>query len=332
VEGLGYCKREIYPRCSDQDEIVSTPSFDDSSIPFRRPTTDLKPAFDLEPQHEFAPSRTTRKRGVDFGGEGPTKLRSVTKRTKALSVSDPKQLWLFYEQRFKNCQQAACKLIAKAWIKTVEPKKQSTHPYTGKDEKAPDWWPQPWGDGQENKVRHKEPDHLYKRGTQHLRKHHCYRFILISPSERLYLLGHILRMVVEPNERQHSDIKKLQLNVAKLEEVTYEALSAWFADANNPSNFQKKAYLEEIFKVAKQEERFRDGRIGESTGGGLLQTSTCSHKLQTQPSRSMSGQTTESLMVTLRRLRTIVPRDSMKHTNACPSQEETPLPEGLPRT
>lgn len=88
------------------------------------------------------------------------------KASHTIVIGDEKAVWSFYEQRFKNCQQAACKLIAKAWIKTVEPKKQSTHPYTGKDEKAPDWWPQPWGDNLENKVRHKEPDHLYKKGGQ----------------------------------------------------------------------------------------------------------------------------------------------------------------------
>lgn len=88
---------------------------------------------------------------------------------KGIQVGNPTELWTFYEQRFKNMQQTACKLIAKAWVKAVEPKKQSTHPYTGSDEKAPDWWPKPWGPTKEDKVRHKEPDHLYKRGNiQHL--------------------------------------------------------------------------------------------------------------------------------------------------------------------
>lgn len=83
---------------------------------------------------------------------------------KGIKVGDSEAVWNFYEQRFKNCQQTACKLIAKAWVKAVEPKKQSTHPYTGSDEKAPDWWPKPWGPTKDDKVRHKEPDHLYKRG------------------------------------------------------------------------------------------------------------------------------------------------------------------------
>jgi len=86
---------------------------------------------------------------------------------KGIKIGNAGDVGLFYETRFKNCQQTACELMAKAWVKAVEPKKQSTHPYTGSDEKAPDWWPKPWGPTKEDKVRHKEPDHLSKRGNAH---------------------------------------------------------------------------------------------------------------------------------------------------------------------
>ncbi|KAI0128476.1 hypothetical protein BJ170DRAFT_330790 [Xylariales sp. AK1849] len=186
--------------------------------------------------------RTMIRRDTDFDEDNPTTVSSK----KSIAINDKEGLENFYEQRFKQCQQTACKLIAKAWIKAVEPKKQSTHPYTGADEKAPDWWPQRWGDGNDERVRHKEPDHLYKR-------------------ERVYLLNHILGMIVEPNEKQHKDIRKLNLTVGKLEEITTEALSSFFADNANPGNRQKKPYLKEIFKVALQEERFRGGGIDETT-------------------------------------------------------------------
>ncbi|KAI5928756.1 hypothetical protein F4810DRAFT_22710 [Camillea tinctor] len=165
---------------------------------------------------------------------------------RGITIGDDKEVWAFYEQRFKNIQQSACKLIAKAWVKAVEPKKQSTHPYTGSDEKAPDWWPKPWGLTKEERVRHKEPDHLYKR-------------------ERVYLLNHILRMIVEPNHKQHPSIQKLNLNVAQLEEITNEALSSFFTDKDNPNNMMKKPYLKEIFKVARVEERYKDGQIDGTT-------------------------------------------------------------------
>ena len=80
--------------------------------------------------------------------------------------------------------------------------------------------------------------------------------------ERVALLKHILKMIVEPNKTQHPDIQKLNLNIRKLEEITTEALSAFFADKENPANAKKRPYLNEIFKVAKQEERFKNGEIG----------------------------------------------------------------------
>lgn len=69
-------------------------------------------------------------------------------------------------------------------------------------------------------------------------------------------------MIVESNKTQHADIQKLNLNVKKLEEITIEALSGFFADKENPANSRKRPYLNEIFKVAKQEERFKNGEIG----------------------------------------------------------------------
>lgn len=69
-------------------------------------------------------------------------------------------------------------------------------------------------------------------------------------------------MVTEPNRLQHRDIQKLNINVSKLEEATFEALSGFFADVENPNNGKKKPYLKEIFRVAKYEERYKNGEIG----------------------------------------------------------------------
>lgn len=69
-------------------------------------------------------------------------------------------------------------------------------------------------------------------------------------------------MIVEPSHKQHHTLRKLYLNVGKLEEVTNEALSSFFTDKDNPSNVAKKPYLKEIFRVAKMEERYKDGQIG----------------------------------------------------------------------
>lgn len=82
--------------------------------------------------------------------------------------------------------------------------------------------------------------------------------------ERIRLLVHILKMVIEPYDKQCPTVQKLRLNVAKLEEVTMEAMSAWFNDDDHPENLSKKPFLKEIFKVAKAEERYKNGEIGES--------------------------------------------------------------------
>jgi hypothetical protein len=74
-----------------------------------------------------------------------------------------------------------------------------------------------------------------------------------------------LKLIVEPANNQCPAVQKLALNVKKLEEVTMEALSNWFSDKDHPENAQKKTYLKEIFKVAKAQERFKDGGIGKSS-------------------------------------------------------------------
>ena len=86
--------------------------------------------------------------------------------------------------------------------------------------------------------------------------------MLIMISERIKLLVHILRMVIEPEQKQCPAIQKLELNVKKLEEVTMEAMSNWFNDKEHPENAAKRPFLKEIFKVAKFEERYKNGEIG----------------------------------------------------------------------
>jgi hypothetical protein len=95
---------------------------------------------------------------------------AATNRKMSLKIDDAEGIKnLFYANRFKRMHQLPCKMIAKAWIKVIEPKKQAKFPYNG-GKKAkqlghtkpngevtrPPWWPlnQP----------HKEPDHIRKTG------------------------------------------------------------------------------------------------------------------------------------------------------------------------
>lgn len=52
------------------------------------------------------------------------------------------------------------------------------------------------------------------------------------------------------------------MSVHKLEYVTYEALSSWFKDPENPENIFRRPLIRELFKVAKYEERYKNGEIG----------------------------------------------------------------------
>ncbi len=133
-------------------------SYTDLSGRRRRPYDRRHPEILEDPNSVFRTTKRVRSSLL----RRDTEEAQVTMK-KALRISDSDAVWEFYGQRFRNCQQTACKLIAKAWVKAVEPRKQSTHPYTGPV--APDWWPKPWGPGGDSRVRHKEPDHLLKPGA-----------------------------------------------------------------------------------------------------------------------------------------------------------------------
>lgn len=73
---------------------------------------------------------------------------------KALTIGNHDEVTAFLATRFRQLQQHVCKIVAKAWIKVIEPKKQSRYPYNKGEHSKPTWWP--------DDVRHKEPDHLMK--------------------------------------------------------------------------------------------------------------------------------------------------------------------------
>ncbi|WFD23142.1 hypothetical protein MEQU1_001828 [Malassezia equina] len=71
-----------------------------------------------------------------------------------IELKDEDARTAFLELRFSQLQQVMCKMIAKEWIKVIEPKKQTRFPYNKGEAGRPGWWPVG--------VRHKEPDHLMK--------------------------------------------------------------------------------------------------------------------------------------------------------------------------
>lgn len=135
---------------------------------------------------------------------------------KALIIGDFNEVTAFLETRFRQLQQLVCKIVAKAWIKVIEPKKQTRYPYNRGEESKPVWWP--------DEVRHKEPDHLMK-------------------PERITLLMIMLRCG--------------RVLTNRLELATAEVAAFIPPDKIN--------LLREIYRVAREEERFRCNEIPADT-------------------------------------------------------------------
>lgn len=88
--------------------------------------------------------------------------------TAQIPVNEKNVLRQYYERVFHNFQQTNCRVIAKVYIRLVEPRKQILYPYNGRknvegriqqfspEETKPPWWPAG--------VTHREPDHLPKAG------------------------------------------------------------------------------------------------------------------------------------------------------------------------
>jgi hypothetical protein len=80
------------------------------------------------------------------------------------AINDEAEIQRFYFARFEDMSQSACNVIAKVFVKLVEPKKQTHYPYIKGDVKVPPWWPDT---KDENSVQHRDPDHLPKPGGLH---------------------------------------------------------------------------------------------------------------------------------------------------------------------
>lgn len=106
---------------------------------------DEQPLDDKPVLHNFATMTTT------------TSTRSSTPAPPMHTLTlAPEAIEAYYTSRFAALQQATCKLVVKAWIKVIEPKKQMKFPYNKGEDLKPQWWPEG--------VRHREPDHLSKTG------------------------------------------------------------------------------------------------------------------------------------------------------------------------
>ncbi|CRG92889.1 hypothetical protein PISL3812_09964 [Talaromyces islandicus] len=148
-----------------------------------------------------------------------------------LKIGGTEKVTAYYESAFKRLQQLNCRMLAKAFIKLIEPRKQVRHPYNGgrgsvpwergdPELTKPDWWPRD--------VIHKEPDHL----RQEL---------------RVKLLVHIIQQLLP-----------MGVTADKLEEVANDNRRQIKPPA-------KVGILDELFRVRRLEERFEQQKVEATT-------------------------------------------------------------------
>ncbi|KAL4936404.1 hypothetical protein BDV06DRAFT_93717 [Aspergillus oleicola] len=148
-----------------------------------------------------------------------------------LPISNQSLLRTYYEKAFDSLHQTNCRILAKAYVKLVEPRKQVSYPYNGHkniagvphkldpEDTKPPWWPAG--------VIHREPDHLKK-------------------PDRIRLLVHILCGLRESHA----------ITVEKLQEADQSI-------RRQITPVERLQVLDEIYRVREEEERYLDD---DSTG------------------------------------------------------------------
>ena len=81
------------------------------------------------PSSEPWPLQASSQPKKDFGGRN---LNLALHQRASISVKERGLLRLYYEKIFQNLQQTNCRIIAKAYIKLIEPRKQVNYPYNGR--------------------------------------------------------------------------------------------------------------------------------------------------------------------------------------------------------
>ena len=128
-------------------------------VPEQRPVTTCYrrssvAAFGIVEERKVARGRRARARRTK--ASSGSKFDVPTAPVTQIRIDDTKALDDFYLARLNDLQQLFCKIVAKAWIRKIEPRKQTTYPYKDGALSAPPWWPVD--------VKHREPDHIRKQG------------------------------------------------------------------------------------------------------------------------------------------------------------------------
>jgi len=166
----------------------------------------------------------------------------------------------WFNDAFRAVQQVSCRVIAKEWIKTIHPKKQSTHPYNGKNPRTreigdpnltkPPYWPKD--------VIHKEPDHINKEGATPVRSLSLFAVLTLFVA-RTKLLVHLLMHTPHREMSSSGEARSAREITA---EVLQESLKQKKLERDMTELGKKFPIIEQIIEVRKSLEQFEDGGIG----------------------------------------------------------------------
>ncbi|EHA18351.1 hypothetical protein ASPNIDRAFT_133512, partial [Aspergillus niger ATCC 1015] len=259
-------------------------------VPYIRGRSPLSPespsASDLSAKHMFhsttEPPQSKRKR---VSHECLVPMSITCHQKSMLPVRNTGLLRRYYEKAFDSLQQINCRILAKAYIKLVEPRKQVNYPYNGRkiisgssqqfdpELTKPAWWPAG--------VTHREPDHLLK-------------------AERIRLLVHILCELRESHA----------ICVEKLKEADQSV-------RRQIAPVERIPVLDEIYHVREEEERYLDGR----TDGSAVICVSRVHLPELTDSQAL-GSPTQALKESNPVYRKEIP-DLESHTSVFPSTATT---------
>ncbi|OJJ73377.1 hypothetical protein ASPBRDRAFT_122073, partial [Aspergillus brasiliensis CBS 101740] len=259
-------------------------------VPYIRGRSPLSPespsASDLSAKQMFhsttEPPQSKRKR---VSHECLVPMSITCHQKSMLPVRNTGLLRRYYEKAFDSLQQINCRILAKAYIKLVEPRKQVNYPYNGRkiisgssqqfdpELTKPAWWPAG--------VTHREPDHLLK-------------------AERIRLLVHILCELRESHA----------ICVEKLKEADQSV-------RRQIAPVERIPVLDEIYHVREEEERYLDGR----TDGSAVICVSRVHLPELTDSQTL-GSPTQALKESNPVYRKEIP-DLESHTSVFPSTATT---------
>ncbi|KAJ5104845.1 hypothetical protein NUU61_002192 [Penicillium alfredii] len=240
LDNEGVLKVEESPSIKEQKSTVFTPDVRQNFLeilgdkigyyqPFTRPTLEASPRRVRRRKGNAPSSSVSEERMTEQASDSEDFSHGSTDMA-PLRIGDTQKVLSYYEGALKHFQQLNCRMVAKAFIKFIEPRKQVRHPYnggkppagsapgtTGDPEKTkPEWWPPG--------VMHKEPDHLRK-------------------EYRIELLLHIVRKLGNQG-----------ITADRLKEVAGDTKRS----LKHPSHVE---IIYEILRVRKMEERFERGEV-----------------------------------------------------------------------